>query len=98
MTKLTRIPIAATAAWIEAVEAADLRCQCAETVKGHSHARTEGRCRTAQGTAGGRLHLLEDGSVLCHTCASHREKTEQAATPDPDPADLGQESLFDLTA
>ena len=98
MTKLTRIPLAVTAAWIEAVEAADLRCQCTTAVKGHTHSRTEGRCRTVQNVAGGRLHLLGDGAVMCHTCANHREKTARDATPDPDPSDLGQESLFDLTA
>jgi hypothetical protein len=98
MRKLTRIPLAVTAAWIEAVEAADCQCQCIEAVKGHTHARTEGRCRTVQGTAGGLLHLLADGSVMCHPCANHREKTARRAEPEPNPADLGQDSLFDLTA
>jgi hypothetical protein len=94
--KLTRIPISATTAWVAAVEAADCRCQCTTAVKGHTHARTEGRCRTVQGTAGGRLHLLDDGTVLCHPCANHRENTARKTTPTPDPTDLGQESLFDL--
>ena len=97
MTRLTRIPIAATTAWIAAVEAADCRCQCTATVPGHSHARTEGRCRTAQDVAGGRLHVLADGAVMCHPCANHREKTARKATPIPTARDLGQTSLFDLT-
>lgn len=96
MTRLTRYPIAATAAWIAAVEAADLRCQCTETIPGHSHARTEGRCRTTQDVAGGRLHLLDDGAVMCHACANHREKTARQAEPVPAARDLGQVSLFDL--
>jgi len=98
MTKLTSLPLAVTTAWIEAVEAADCQCQCTATAEKHTHVRTDGRCRTTQGVAGGRLHLLEDGSVLCHKCANHHEKTAQAATPEPDPTDLGQESLFDLLA
>lgn len=98
MTKLTRIPLAVTAAWIEAVQAADCQCQCTVTAGKHTHARTDGRCRTKQGVAGGRLHLLEDGAVMCHPCANQREKTARAAMPEPDPTDLGQESLFNLTA
>ena len=96
MTKLTRVPIAATPAWIEAVETADCRCQCAVTVLGHSHARTEGRCRTTQDVAGGRLYLLADGTVMCHPCANHREKTARQAAPVQAPAESGQASLFGL--
>lgn len=94
MRKLAIVPISATPAWITAVEAADCQCQCTEAVPGHTHARTEGQCRTVQGTAGGRLHLLADGAVMCHKCANHREKTAPASAWGPD--DCTQESLFDL--
>ena len=93
MKSLTRIPIAATAAWIEAVEAANCQCQCAIAVKGHTHAPVGGRCTVKQGEAGGRLHVLADGSVLCHSCANRHERSTAAATPTPVAA---QDALFDV--
>jgi hypothetical protein len=91
---LTRIPIAATPAWIAAVEAADCQCQCTTAAKGHTHAPVGGRCTVRQGEAGGRLHVLADGAVLCHSCANRHER----ATANPAPVPAAQEALFELPA
>jgi hypothetical protein len=98
MTKLTRIPLAITPAWLAAVEAADCQCQCTKTVKGHTHARAGGRCPTTQGINGGRLHLLADHAVLCGPCANHHEKTGATTTPAPIPDVPDQHGLFELPA
>jgi len=91
MTKLTPIPIGATAAWIAALEGADCQCQCTAAVKRHNHTHVGGRCTVKQGVAGGLLHLLADGAVMCGPCANHSERSAVQTTP---AADYGQQALF----
>ena len=109
-----RIPIGKPARWLAAAVAAGWRCQCATPGKGRakdacgrSHWEDEDhRCpREAAGLCAMRLVLAPDASgvlrLLCEDCAKGHARTAaraKAAMPAPDPADLGQESLFDLPA
>lgn len=109
-----RIPIGNPPRWLAAAVAADWQCQCttpakgkAKTQCGRSHWEDEGhRCRRkAAGAVAMRLVIAPDVDgvprLLCEDCAAGHAATaarKKAAEPAPDPADLGQESLFDFPA
>jgi hypothetical protein len=107
-----RIPIGNPPRWLAAAIAAGWQCQCATPAKGRakdacgrSHWEDQDhRCRhQGAGACAMRLVLAPDAGgvlrLLCEDCAKGHASTAnraKAAQPAPDPADLGQGSLFDL--
>lgn len=101
-----RLPVAATPAWLAAVESAGWQCQCTTgaeqvTACGRSHrGQLGGRCQhSARGPLAVRLILTAEGAVYCEQCAEGRERAARRLQRDtPPPAGYEQGDLFDLAA
>lgn len=73
-------------AWYAAAERAGFQCECASTVRQHTHARYGGRCpvKYRSGDVNGRLYLGRDGFMRCARCHDIAEAIYKKSNPEPD--------------